>query len=397
MKALAIAMSIIALFFCLINGAALGAAYQAGASTMALAVAACETRTISIDCADFGTSPIVGGGFYIDNSGTLVSVAEVSVYDGAERTPAIWDTGAMKVPDPFDPPEVGDYFLALSNLGAGVTPERGVRTADVKFCCTGEGNATITIRVPDPSLNYDMWVTQDMYVHDAAVTPFVIAVTCTTGTVVCGNGIREGNEQCDGGNCCTTACTYAPPGTSCTDGIFCNGEETCDAAGVCRNGTPVICEDDGLYCNGTEYCDENAGSCRGSGNPCPSDMPYCYEVTDECSAEGPPATIHLNPESWYRSRWVPLIRYLRIEGSDTHFDRQATEVTFTPENAVIMLSRVIDQSTIGCLGILMPVWWEPVDEIDVTVATGTETASATLDLTLLPLFLEQGRSRQTHP
>ena len=105
-----------------------------------------------------------------------------------------------------------------------------------------------------------------------------------------------------------------------------------------------------------------------------------------------PVTLQITPESWHQSRWVSLIKFLRIEGSDSHFDRSVTEVTFTPERAAIMLPLVIDESTINCIGILMPRWVAPVDSIDVTVTTGAETATATMGINLLPFFLEQEKN-----
>jgi hypothetical protein len=102
-----------------------------------------------------------------------------------------------------------------------------------------------------------------------------------------------------------------------------------------------------------------------------------------------PVTLQLTPDSWYQSRWVSLIKYLRIEGSDSHFDRSVTEVTFTPQRAAIMLPLVIDESTINCIGILMPRWWAPVDALDITVTTGAEVATATMEIKLLPFLLDQ--------
>ena len=44
----------------------------------------------------------------------------------------------------------------------------------------------------------------------------------------------------------------------CDDGVFCNGEETCDVgSGVCQPATNPCPPDDGLYCNGVEGCDED--------------------------------------------------------------------------------------------------------------------------------------------
>ncbi len=50
-----------------------------------------------------------------------------------------------------------------------------------------------------------------------------------------------------------SACTT---GEDC--GLYCNGEETCDA-GSCQSGTPVDC-DDGVACT-ADSCDEDADAC----------------------------------------------------------------------------------------------------------------------------------------
>jgi cysteine-rich repeat protein len=128
----------------------------------------------------------------------------------------------------------------------------------------------------------------------------------------CGNGIVEPGEQCDDGNtldgdCCDSNCQFEPAGSSCSDGLFCNGEETCDGAGSCQAGAPVDCSDgvgctddscdeandvcvnepndlncpdDGVFCNGVEFCDAVA-DCSSTGDPCP-DGTVCDEATDEC-------------------------------------------------------------------------------------------------------------------
>ena len=45
----------------------------------------------------------------------------------------------------------------------------------------------------------------------------------------------------------------------CDDGDFCNGEERCGAAGVCRRGSPPTC-DDGIACT-TDRCDAGNNAC----------------------------------------------------------------------------------------------------------------------------------------
>jgi ELWxxDGT repeat protein/cysteine-rich repeat protein len=83
---------------------------------------------------------------------------------------------------------------------------------------------------------------------DAAGETAMCDLDCTASS--CGDAVtnRAAAEQCDDGNavdgdCCTTACASAPTGQSCADNNFCNGNETCDGAGGCRDGTAPECSD----------------------------------------------------------------------------------------------------------------------------------------------------------
>jgi len=90
----------------------------------------------------------------------------------------------------------------------------------------------------------------------------------------------------------------------CSDGLFCNGQETCDLGlGHCVTGTPPCtaptptcdeatdtctgctgpadCPDDGLFCNGSESCNLTSGLCAQSGNPCLANQ-ICDDDTDAC-------------------------------------------------------------------------------------------------------------------
>ena len=155
------------------------------------------------------------------------------------------------------------------------------------------------------------------------------------------------NVDCDDSNTCTSdGCGRFPPdhhvcsnisltGTSCDDGIHCNGEDTCDNGTCVHSGNPCeshqvcieemygacglpcltdedcefldvlscvthICADgingmycdetafigpcdDGLYCNGDDTCDDGICSVH-AGNPCPAGT-LCNEATDTCDEE----------------------------------------------------------------------------------------------------------------
>lgn len=83
---------------------------------------------------------------------------------------------------------------------------------------------------------------------------------------VCGNGFKEGVEQCDDGNkengdgCeadCTLTCKPGPEGDKkCSDGNPCNGIETCGTDNKCTSGTPLA---EGDKCGDVKIC--KGGSC----------------------------------------------------------------------------------------------------------------------------------------
>jgi hypothetical protein len=144
------------------------------------------------------------------------------------------------------------------------------------------------------------------------------ADTCASGACTghagnpCPGADGDGNcaESCsEAADACTAADTN---GTSCTDGLFCNGPDTCqsgecsahagnpcpgadgddDCAESCSEGADLCnapdtngstCED-GLFCNGADAC--SSGSCTlHSGNPCPGPDgdSACSESCDEAA------------------------------------------------------------------------------------------------------------------
>jgi hypothetical protein len=107
-------------------------------------------------------------------------------------------------------------------------------------------------------------------------------------------------------------CTFTPTDSLCDDGLFCNGEETCDDDGECVDGSAPDCDDeiacttdacneaddecthtpvdsacdDDLFCNGDESCDAESGCQAGTppncadAHACTTDS--CNEATDSC-------------------------------------------------------------------------------------------------------------------
>ncbi len=94
--------------------------------------------------------------------------------------------------------------------------------------------------------------------------------TCQVGTCQ-GGATRDCSaftDQCNIGRCdeATYSC-YADPvtdGTSCTDGLYCSGVESC-LSGTCQSGTAPSCVTDSLSCT---VCDEPTDSCVINQNQC---------------------------------------------------------------------------------------------------------------------------------
>jgi len=88
-------------------------------------------------------------------------------------------------------------------------------------------------------------------------------------SAVCGNGIVESGEQCDGGSCCTSTCTFQSSSTVCR-----SSAGACDIAEHCT-GSSSLCPADSFQSTSTVCraqsgpCD-NAASCTGSSASCPA-------------------------------------------------------------------------------------------------------------------------------
>ncbi|MBZ0120133.1 MAG: hypothetical protein K8H88_24300, partial [Sandaracinaceae bacterium] len=100
----------------------------------------------------------------------------------------------------------------------------------------------------------------------------------------CGNGVREGTEQCDNGGisgCCTASCTFMAPGQICR-----LAAGPCDVAEACPGGSGE-CPVDGLASAGS-VCRGSAGVCdpqelcSGASAACPPDARH--PSTFECRA-----------------------------------------------------------------------------------------------------------------
>jgi hypothetical protein len=129
------------------------------------------------------------------------------------------------------------------------------------------------------------------------------ATGCLAGTPPdCDDGVACTVDSCDEA---TLACVHQADDSTCDDGRFCNGVETCELVAGCRAGTPPDCDDsvncttdscdsasdaclhatdeglcdNGVFCDGAEVCDAGAG-CVSGPDPCPGSL--CRESDDRC-------------------------------------------------------------------------------------------------------------------
>jgi cysteine-rich repeat protein len=136
--------------------------------------------------------------------------------------------------------------------------------------------------------------------------------TGETACAVCGNGLIEPGEDCDGGDCCTVDCTFAtgecrPAAGNCDIAESCTGDSSeCPAdaksTAVCRAAAGVCdiaesCDGVGNNCpadaKSTAVCNPSTGpcdpleACDGVGNNCPADVTIVDCINgDGCCADG---------------------------------------------------------------------------------------------------------------
>jgi len=94
---------------------------------------------------------------------------------------------------------------------------------------------------------------------------------CDCGTPEGECNLCFGNSECDDSVICTDdvcnldthQCVFTPIDANCNDGLFCNGEETCDAILDCQSGTAVNCND-------SDEC--TSDSCNEDDDVCDNDI-----------------------------------------------------------------------------------------------------------------------------
>ncbi|HXC50953.1 MAG TPA: hypothetical protein VN634_08720 [Candidatus Limnocylindrales bacterium] len=161
----------------------------------------------------------------------------------------------------------------------------------------------------------------------AAIASYVLDVELRA--TECGNGLVEQLEQCDDGNvedgdCCASDCTREADASPCSDGLLCDGDDSCsggfcivhtldpcpgvdgdsncsescsDTVEGCESADPDASPcDDGLFCDGLDRC--SGGVCAThNGDPCRGPdgdgdcAESCKESSDSCSGVDPNGTV----------------------------------------------------------------------------------------------------------
>ncbi len=313
---------------------------------------------------------------------------DLQVYDGNIGLTALV---AGKVRDSVSGKAIDGAVITSNGIGAAISTRGDYIFSEVP------GNWTITARKESyassrASLRIEAveeYIRKDIAMYPISASGCATAADCDDG-IFC-NGV----ETCVDKTC--------QPGTNpCPDdGIFCNGSETCsedtDACGHAGNPCQLnlTCDEewdacvgcledsdcnDGLFCNGIETCLE--GACRPGTYPCPEGV-TCDEEADECELP----TLEMIPRAIMQSHWIPLPVFMSIRGIHTHFN-SASRVTFTPPS-VMALPMLINPETLLCFGLMLPAWvtGQAVESIVVSVTTGIENATGSVDIMLLPFLL----------
>ena len=109
---------------------------------------------------------------------------------------------------------------------------------------------------------------------------------CVAGTLVdCDDNIMCTADSCDEAN---DSCNYVPSNQACSDGLYCNGVETCVVGVGCQAGSPIVCNDN-LSCT-ADSCNEITDSCNFAPNDIVCDDGFACNGVETCSVAGPVGT-----------------------------------------------------------------------------------------------------------
>jgi len=283
----------------------------------------CTNGTYSQHNAQQGTSCGTNG--LCDNNGQCVG-CNVAADCGAD-TDCMWWTCNTN--------HCAQHFQAPNTLVPGQQTPNDCK----KVVCDGNGGQTLAnddadVPVDDGNGCTDEACSNGTPIHPANSAPCDDGQFCN-GTDTCANKActLHAGDPCAGNvgnanNNCKESCNEGakscsandPDGSSCVDGLFCNGTDKC-ASGVCATHTGDPCAanvgdndsncaescneatdtctgndpvnsfcNDAIYCNGADKCDGNGNCTLHTGNPCsgtnvgPNCNDSCNEGAKNCTA-----------------------------------------------------------------------------------------------------------------
>jgi CSLREA domain-containing protein len=182
----------------------------------------------------------------------------------------------------------GETFLGCTCSGVG---------CPCRVTTDGSGNAGFSITLPVTAAAGELvTATASMGKNTSEFSPcFEVSV--------CGDGTRQGAEQCDDGNtdpgdCCSPTCEFEPDTTVCRPSNGpCDLEETCSGNGGSCPGdskSTAECRISAGICDPAEFCDglgdacpgdlKSASECRPSGGAC-DPAEFCDGLGDVCPGD----------------------------------------------------------------------------------------------------------------
>jgi len=240
---------------------------------------------------------------------TTASSDALDLYYAADATSPTWVFLATIVP-----PSAGAHTLSTQYT----LPTGGLQAVRAHFrylgsatsCSTGSyddaDDLVFAVNTAGPVCVIDADCNDGLYCNG---TETCNAGSCQAGTaVVCNDLVSCTVDSCNEG---TDSCDFTPNDSLCSNGLFCDGSETCSATLGCQAGTPVVCNDgisctidscnegtdscdaapndavcdNGLFCDGAEFCSLTL-DCQDAPDPC-SGAQTCNETTDICEGGGP--------------------------------------------------------------------------------------------------------------
>ena len=77
---------------------------------------------------------------------------------------------------------------------------------------------------------------------NACTTESCVANQCQITTLNCNDGVSCTVDSCNP----ALGCTHAPNNGLCNDGMYCNGQETCNQLTGCQSATPINCNQNNI-------------------------------------------------------------------------------------------------------------------------------------------------------